>query len=972
MTIRLDDARTFLERVLPWPPLGSADAYFNIHYPVPNPRGGKPFWNGIAVETLDDAVRQVRWVMTSQKAIGDVYVCMSSQRLAETRTAANGRTYRIAQRSQQGAVALRSLYLDIDVKEGAYHGTREAMAALGQFCKDTGLPRPSLAVQSGSGGLHVYWTLDEALTPAQWKPLADALAEATRRHGLICDTACTVDSARILRVPDTFNFKSNPPKPVTMAITPGPDYSVGVIAKALGTRPAPKLSLVAPVVGGMSAAELNAAAVAGIQTARPVILETARNRCGFLEEAFATGGAAFSEPLWHLSVLAATFDQDGLTTAHALSQGHPDYDPDTTAALYERKRKEREMKSLGWPSCQAIENAGCGHCATCPARAAGKSPLNLTKTGPAPSGAEDDLPAGYIRNDDGLVMKANADANGGVHYTPIMRYPMTDPWMQADPWVLHFTSRDAGNRPTQVSIPFDAFVTREGVGRHLTMQGLAVGPTEAKTLGDFFVSWTGKLTERRSAVVSTAPYGWVFERGKPTGFSYGGRVYGPTGDERPTASSDPVIDQRYTPCGALEPWLEASQIVTEQGRPALDVILATAFAAPLMRFTGKEGCVVSAFSTESGIGKSTAIKIAQAVWGSPQRAVQGLGDTQKSVANKLGILRHLPMYWDELKDDQQTAAFATFAFQITSGREISRLRADATQRDSGNWQTLLLAASNDSIVDWVMRHARASAAGIYRVWEFSVPAAPASRIEGEVSRLVGSLEENFGNAGRVYAEFLGKHAQRVGQEVAAFHDKLSVQLRATPDERFWIATMTVIFMGAHYANTLNLTKINMKALLTFMSATLKAMRDERKGFTGDMKVVANVESVVGDYLNITRSRNTIVTPTMPVAAGRPAKQKVLNDVSKLDALYVHVARDTHAIRVHAAHLKDWAVKMGYAWGPLVKELEAAFGMRKVIGRLGAGTDFSTATMHLLELDVAGTGLASSASDENTTQHTAEG
>jgi hypothetical protein len=372
----LTNARTFLERVLPWPPLGDANAYFNIHYPVVNLKGGKPFWKGYAIQNVDEALRQIRWILASNRAIGDVYVCMSSQRLAETRTTASGKTFRIAQRSQQAAVELRSLFLDIDVKPGAYHTTQDAMRALAEFCKASGMPRPTLAVQSGSGGLHIYWCLDEALTPARWKPLADALAEATRRYGLVCDTVCTVDSARILRVPDTFNFKSAPPRPVTLALQPGADYPVGVIVNAIGSKMLPEPSL-AP--GGTSTATLNAADVIGMPAARPLVLATARDECAWIAEALDTGGAGFKEPLWHLSVLAATFDAGGLATAHALSQGHPGYTQANTAALYERKLKEREIKNLGWPSCQAIKDAGCSHCATCLHLAAGKSPLNLAK-----------------------------------------------------------------------------------------------------------------------------------------------------------------------------------------------------------------------------------------------------------------------------------------------------------------------------------------------------------------------------------------------------------------------------------------------------------------------------------------------------------------------------------------------------------------------------------------------------------------
>jgi Protein of unknown function (DUF3987) len=105
--------------------------------------------------------------------------------------------------------------------------------ALDKFIKDAGLPKPSAIVNTG-GGAHVYFILDRALPPGEWQPLANALAEAARRHGLKADLQVTVDSARILRIPDTSNKKYDPPRPVEL--DPCSDftiYSVDLLAEKL-------------------------------------------------------------------------------------------------------------------------------------------------------------------------------------------------------------------------------------------------------------------------------------------------------------------------------------------------------------------------------------------------------------------------------------------------------------------------------------------------------------------------------------------------------------------------------------------------------------------------------------------------------------------------------------------------------------------------------------------------------------------
>ena len=78
---------------------------------------------------------------------------------------------------------------------------------------------PSVVVSTGTlatrGGVlhenaHAYWPLTDALD-------TDALEDANRRlaHAPQADPRCT-DAARILRVPETLNFKHNPPRPVTL------------------------------------------------------------------------------------------------------------------------------------------------------------------------------------------------------------------------------------------------------------------------------------------------------------------------------------------------------------------------------------------------------------------------------------------------------------------------------------------------------------------------------------------------------------------------------------------------------------------------------------------------------------------------------------------------------------------------------------------------------------------------------------
>ena len=93
--------------------------------------------------------------------------------------------------------------------------------------------------------------------------------------------------------------------------------------------------------------------------------------------ALQTGGAHYAQPLWHLDALLTTFLKDGRRVFHRMSKDHESYDPGDTDKMFDRKVNDKQEHSLGWPSCKAIESAGCTSCKTCPHKEKIRSPLNL-------------------------------------------------------------------------------------------------------------------------------------------------------------------------------------------------------------------------------------------------------------------------------------------------------------------------------------------------------------------------------------------------------------------------------------------------------------------------------------------------------------------------------------------------------------------------------------------------------------------
>lgn len=366
-----EQARKYLARVVPWNGL----EFVGLHYTIQKAGMAKPVWLGRPCRNLDQAINQLKW-LSQQPDARDVYVSMATQKECDTKTSKAGKPYTVARRSRENAGHLKSLFLDIDVKDGGYATPKEAAVAVSNFIAAVALPKPSAVVASGSGGLHIYWSLVDPLTVEEWQPLADALCHAAQQHGLKFDSQCTVDCVRILRVPDTFNHKNGEQKPVELKLIRETEILNATMVKAL--QP---FMVARPVVSAAASStpDVNDELGAGSQTgAAPRDILAVSEQCQWIWHSLDTGGRDNNNPLWFFTLRIATFCKDVDDTGHWLSYGHSDYHPDETQQELERLKKDRVAKpNIGFPTCKKIADTGAPQCATCPHLALGKSPLSL-------------------------------------------------------------------------------------------------------------------------------------------------------------------------------------------------------------------------------------------------------------------------------------------------------------------------------------------------------------------------------------------------------------------------------------------------------------------------------------------------------------------------------------------------------------------------------------------------------------------
>ncbi len=195
-----DETTEFLRCVLP------ADGYY-IAVVLDGTRRAQ-----IVCSTIEELARVV---LANDQAGRTVYHACAS--FKDPQGVVNEKTQKTEKRSHQNVKNLRSLFADIDTREGKedapYADRKEAYAELNRVVICTQLPQPTV-VDSGNG-LHCYWPLENEYDFESWTQIAGKFKYLLISNGLKIDPTRTADASSILRTPGTFNRKNaGEPKPV--------------------------------------------------------------------------------------------------------------------------------------------------------------------------------------------------------------------------------------------------------------------------------------------------------------------------------------------------------------------------------------------------------------------------------------------------------------------------------------------------------------------------------------------------------------------------------------------------------------------------------------------------------------------------------------------------------------------------------------------------------------------------------------
>lgn len=730
------------------------------------------------------------------------------------------------ERAQVLTASLKAFWFDIDCGPTKPFATQdEGLAALNKFISDNNIPLPSI-VSSGNG-LYAYWVLTKAISPVQWKPIAENLKQLASSSGFNVDSGITADSARVLRPVGTHNRKFEEKDVAIIRIADS------VTAEEMRSAlPETEFAFDLPI--DISFDEFT---VGADRTYKKVLADEIASNCQFMAHVKKVKGAV-SEPVWYyaLGVLNCCTDRD--IAIHEWSVGHASYSRQET----DRFANQWRDKGLGATTCKQLKSLDPTLCEGCPYMGQVVSPISVSASSVIIEGERCKLPYGFSLTEDGVAFEGKKIYSREIKPVSVGH----DYTLGYEVAVFSVNDKFESWRPFRLRTAL--FNDIKGCLMSIADQGITVQGGDAKKLMvQFLEGYINSLKQAEKRAKFCAQMGWRADANGEHIFVLGDTIYSRDGEEKiGLAGSISDVAKSFTCEGSLEVWSELTKkFNTPDMEPLAFEFLALAFGAPLMIFTGYSGAMISAKGAASGAGKTVSGKWGLSTYGPPKKLELHQNDTQNALVSRLGVCNTLPVYIDEITE-MAPEALSNLVYRITDGRDKHSLTSRREERSGASWCTLAVVTANNGVVDKLGGFKPDASAQINRVFEYDVPRNHNLTV-AFWDEVVPVFMSNYGHAGVEYARYLAAHQDEHKKQIQAYISLIHSKVGANPEERFWVAILAATFYGATIAKSLNLVRFDISPTVTWALKQIANMRSQKTNTTVD--VVSLLASYLGDNLN---------------------------------------------------------------------------------------------------------------------------
>lgn len=852
------------------------------------------------------------------------------------------------------AVAKRELYVDIDCGENKPYKTKEeGVSALRQFCKTVNLPRPTI-VDSGNG-LHAHWIFTEAVPVHEWSEVASRLKALCKEKNFTVDGACTADTVRVLRIPETINSKNGA---VVSLLTDVRHYDFGMLKGIIGQVIIPSKDTLA------RAKELSKSASTGLTKSlaggdpnRVSVFQTiwmkSVNGAGCAQVLNAIQNPeALPEPLWRGVLSIAQYCDDRDWAIHEISKNHPNYDPQET--------EHKAANTKGPYTCETFQGlesaalcAGCQHAGkiTSPIQlgAAIKVTATTEKVVREYAGRKFEIPTlpfPYIRGKNGGVYVRKPKGEDSNEEEFDMIYPhdlyvykrMREADLGDVIWMRHHLPND-GVR--------DFMIAQKEVGAieklrdKLSEQGVAVfNSAQLTKLQSYIGRSIQEMQLHTRADEMHNRFGWT----KNGTFVVGDREYTRDGVvHAPVTRNLEKYIKIFTPTGSLEEW---KRIANMYNKPEYDLHafgLLTGFGSVLAMISPENGGVLNFYSKASGTGKTTILRMVNSIFGDPKGLMKDAQDTHMTKVHRMGLMNGIPVCLDELTNTKPEELSAIL-YGSTQGRARDRMKSgeNAERTNDLTWKSFTLTSTNANIEDRLSTIKLDPQGEMARVIDIHLRA----KVVGDVleaQKVFNGLSEHYGHAGHVFLNYVIPHLDEVRKLWNETRDIVYSKKQWTQTERYRLNEMICSLTAGVITNNLGLTSFNLgriaKKVVDFIDASGQQMRAQ------STKAVETFAAFVNKNIN-----NMLSIDSKQRANGLQNEPYI----KPKGTLVVRYEPDTKALYIVQRDFNRWCAEqfVNSKEMPSMFEEETGQQLKIVKKRMGAGWDADFGAVNAYYIDNA--------------------
>jgi hypothetical protein len=859
----------------------------------------------------------------------------SVEKLAQVALALNSRgqntyygisTFTEKRRKQEFVERTKVLAIDVDCgigkngKPKPFIDASEGAKALIAFVKDVGLPMPMI-VSSGNG-LHVYWILDTAVAPAQWKPLASALKAACLDKGYTPDNVVTGYSARILRPIGCVNPKGGK---TAVLLRDADDVTYNQLWAVLEPFTHGS-SYELPAQPTRNSTLLDNLAVK--HEYQPANAERVVSGCQQIKWG-AENQNDVSEPFWWKMMGIAAYCQEPVATAIAWSKDYEHFNESEVTTKIENWKNGATGPTL----CEKFMLERPDGCKGCKFKDKIGSPARLgtqlaeVKSMAAlvdPLATVVPVPKPFKRTTDGMKMvidETDIDIckfdlypvgygkDEGLGYE-VVRFMWNRPHVGWTELVMRQANLAQGSRD------FSTTIADQGI--------LLFNKSQTENFQMLLRSYMEELKQRRGLTNLYASMGWKSNYNE---FVIGSSLI--RRDSNGTIITEQVnlaqgvgkiSEDMYGIKGELQEWVNFTRILDSADLKLHKFLIGFSFATPLLKVSGLKGLILSLYGKTGG-GKTLGQYMMQSIWGNPDQLHFGGKFTQNSLFSRLSLHGNLPMTVDELTMlDREEAG--DLIYWTSQGRDKARLNRSAEERATKEWATTMTVSTNESLHSMLYAGGHATDAKLARLLEFNVAPHPLFTKGSQVGRQIHAfLMNNYGTAGQEFVRHLmplgvdGLKAM-LDHAINEFPKKYGVSFSG--DERFWEIGVVLADLGNQLAKEYGLIQYDYEDATQWALGELKSMKVSAA--TNRMDAF----DALGEFINENMDATLTVMHTPGQKPMRDNNRPYIADILVRYDLFRKTYDgkfESGTVLVERTKLRKWLSTRGYDYKAFVQEFE---------------------------------------------------